>query len=342
MALGLLELGHEVRLFGKRDRRGTWSGCDLSGAGALPGLLQTAGFAVSNLTAVARQRPDHVISAHVNFSPATHLAKRLFGSPYSLVAHGIDIHAALPAKTLAALRASDRIIAVSSWTRDRVLALGGIEPENVAILPNTVDESRFTVGARPDALRKGYGIGPDEKVLLTVARLDDRERYKGYDRMIEALPMIQRECGSVRFVIVGAGNDETRVVALANRLGVAGSVILAGFVDAERLADYYRLADVFVMPSTGEGFGIVFLESMACGTPVIAGNRDGSVDALDAGRLGKLIDPMSVEAIAAAVCDMLCRRGPDLWFDRVALHDAAVGKFGRKAFRERLREALPF
>ena len=340
MALALGELGHELRLFGKFDRSGRWADYDLTGAGGSSRRVQTARFVMSNLAAVSSQRPDHVICTHVNFGPAALVAKRVFGSSYTLVAHGIDVHQRLPRRTVAALRAADRIIAVSGWTRARVLELGDIEPDNVAVIPNAIDESRFTVGPKPELLRQKYALRDDEKVILTVARLDDRESYKGYDRIIEALPAIKRNCGPVRFLIAGTGSDLDRVAALARDRGVDSSVTFAGFVPPEDLVDHYRVADVFAMPSTGEGFGIVFVESMACGTPVIGGNADGSVDALDGGRLGRLIDPTNVDAIASAVGDILCRRGPALWFDREALHDAVVAKFGRAAFRDRLSEIL--
>lgn len=110
----------------------------------------------------------------------------------------------------------------------------------------------------------------------------------------------------------------------------------------ENSATPHRLADVFAMPSTGEGFGIVFLEAMACGTPVVAGNCDGAVDALDRGRLGKLVDPNDVSAIANGINSLLNKEGPALWFDREALHDAVTQRFGRTAFRTNLGKALDF
>ena len=341
MASGLGELGHDLRLFGKNDRSGSWGGHALTGGKPLGGAIRTAGFAVAILGAVVRSRPNHVISTHLNFGPLALIAKRLFGTRYTLVAHGIDVHPDLPPRTLEAMRRADRIIAVSEWTRGRVTALGGIDPRNVSILPNAFDETRFTVGPKPQWLREAYGIRADEKVLLTVGRLDQRERYKGYDRIIDALSEIQQRCGPVRFIVAGTGDDRDRVVALAREKGHEKSVIFPGFVAPEDLADHYRLADVFAMPSTGEGFGIVFAEALACGTPVVAGNRDGSVDALDGGRLGKLVDPLSVAAIVDGVCDVLCGRGPALWYDREKLHKAVKTKFGRDAFAKRLNEALP-
>jgi phosphatidylinositol alpha-1,6-mannosyltransferase len=126
------------------------------------------------------------------------------------------------------------------------------------------------------------------------------------------------------------------------RIGVEHAVTFAGFVPDEELANHYRLADVFAVPSTGEGFGIVFLEALACGTSVLAGNRDGSVDALDSGRLGQLVDRTDVDAIARGLIALLKQQGPQWWFDRQALHDAVTQHFGRAALRESLRKVLCF
>ena len=342
LAMGLHELGHQLRLIGKLDSPGVWYGLPLWGAGEWPKLLQTPGFAAGALASCARYRPDHLISTHLNFGPVAHLAKRAFGTPFTLVAHGIEVHGGLAAPRLAALRAADRLLAVSSWTCRRLLEIGGIEPARVAVLPDTVDDERFTVAARPERLAERYNIQAGEKVVLTVARLSPEEGYKGYDRIVQALPAIRAACGPVRFLVVGKGDDRARIEEMARDLGVEHAVTFAGFVPDEELADHYRLADIFVMPSTGEGFGIVFLEAMACGTPVLAGDRDGSVDALDGGRLGQLVEPNDVDAIASGIIALLKKQGPEWWFDREALHDAVTQRFGRTAFRETLREVLCF
>lgn len=298
-------------------------------------------FAAGCLASAVRYRPDHIISTHVNFGPVAHIASRMLGTKFTLVAHGIDMHPALPAATLAALRAADSIVAVSSWTRLRVLDLGGIDPANVSILANTLDEERFTVAPAAEALTRRYDIRDDERIVVMVARLASDERYKGYDRVIQSLPALQKECGPVRFVLVGEGEDRQRIEQLARELGVERAVTFAGFVPDSELADHYRLADVFAMPSTGEGFGIVFLEAMGCGTPVVAGNRDGSLDALQGGRLGRLVDPNDVGAIVAGIASVLKGEGPSFWFDRDRLRKEAIDQFGRDAFRRNLRRILP-
>jgi glycosyltransferase involved in cell wall biosynthesis len=328
-----------VQLIGKLDRPGFWDAFSVCGAGDYLPVLQKPGFAVTALSACAWQRPDHLISIHLNFGPLAHWAKRAFGTPFTLVAHGIDVHNDLSAARRRAFLSAERVVAVSEWTRRRLLDLG-IKPTHIAVLPNTVNESRFTVAARPEWLADRYNLRPGERVVLTVARLDSTEGYKGYDRIVQALVAIQASCGPVRFIVVGAGDDRARLKALARAVGIEQAVTFGGFVPDDELADHYRLADVFAMPSTGEGFGIVFLEAMACGTPVLGGNCDGSVDALDGGRLGRLVDPNDTSAIASGIIALLKREGAAWWFDRDSLHNAVIKRFGRAAFQKNLQKVF--
>lgn len=130
------------------------------------------------------------------------------------------------------------------------------------------------------------------------------EAYKGHDRLIGVLPEIVRRHDAA-YLIVGGGDDGPRLKAFAAATGVADRVHFAGHVPVAELADYFALADVFAMPSIGEGFGIAFIEAAASGLPVIAGNRDGSVDALADGRIGRLIDPDDRGQLIAAIMDAL-------------------------------------
>jgi phosphatidyl-myo-inositol dimannoside synthase len=341
LAKALAESSAELKLFGKNDVRGSWDGSPLRGAGRSPERLRTASFVSQVLFGAGIARPGRIICTHLNFGPAAHLARRHFGIPYVLVAHGVEVDSSLSAKRLAALGAAEQVVAVSEWTRQRLLTLGVTPHERIAVLPNTYDDCRFSPGEAPVGLRQRYGIGEGQKVILTVARLVQSEGYKGYDRILEALPAVRAACGAVRYLIAGKGDDRARLEAIARKLGVTEMVTFAGFVPDEELADHYRLADVFAMPSTGEGFGIVFLESMGCGTPVLGGNQDGSVDALDRGRLGKLVDPGSLESIGAGLIDLLQQQGPELWFGRDQLSQAVKQLYGREAFRRRVAERFP-
>ena len=140
-----------------------------------------------------------------------------------------------------------------------------------------------------------------KRILLTVGRLAADERGKGHDRVIRALPALVAVDPDLVYLVIGEGDDRVRLEELARQTGVADHVRFTGRVPAAELADYYRLATVFVMPSHQEGFGIVFLEAAASGLTPIGGNRDGSSDALADGVIGIGIDPESQDQLIAAI-----------------------------------------
>src|SRR5262249_13068089 len=161
--------------------------------------------------------------------------------------------------------------------------------------PNTVT-SGYTPRPRRDDLISRHGL-MGRRIILTVGRLAASERYKGHDRLIAALPGVLLRVPDIAYLIVGGGDDQSRLEHLASESGITDRVTFAGHVPDEELPDYFALAHVFAMPSTGEGFGIVFLEAAATGVQIIGGNRDGSVDALAEGRIGRLVDPASRDEI---------------------------------------------
>ena len=339
LAVALRDGGHDTVLWGRDDRDGEWAGLRLRGTGAMPRKTRATAFAARILAAACAERPGLVISSHLNFGPVASLARRLAAIPYALVAHGIDVDPGLSAARRRALAGADGVWAVSRWTAGRLRSLD-VPGERIRLLPNTVSDAEFFPAPRSTALQQRYGIAPDEKVVLTVARLETGEAYKGYDKVLQAIPAVSNAVGKVRYLVVGKGGDAARLRQMASDLGIAGNLTLCGFVPQAELADHYRLADVFAMPSDGEGFGIVFLEAMACGVPVLGGNRDGTVDALDDGKLGRLVDPRDAAAIAGGLVELLQGKGPALWFHPGALREACLQRHGRKAFRGHLREAL--
>ena len=200
--------------------------------------------------------------------------------------------------------------AVSRYTRKRLLEWADIDPALVRVLPNTISPSWTTSPKPQEDFRKDlegrFGLA-GKRVILTVSRMSASEAYKGHDRIIAVLPEIVRRHDTA-YLIVGGGDDVPRLRALAAATGVADRVHFAGHIPAAELADYFALADVFAMPSTGEGFGIAFIEAAASGLPVIAGNRDGSVDALADGRIGSLIDPHDRAELIDVLLAALARR----------------------------------
>ena len=212
-----------------------------------------------------------------------------------------------------------------------MLAWADIPPERAIVVPNTVGDG-FTPGDG-SALRAAWRLAA-ARVLLTVGRLDTRERYKGHDRVIAAIPELVARGHDIAYVVIGDGNDRSRLSAIAQRLGVAERVRFIGFVPPPTLVKAYRMADLFVMPSSGEGFGIAFLEAMACGTPALGLAAGGACDALADGELGTALE--RDDNLAAAIDRLLSgpRTNPGALADRVR------ARFGRDAFASRLHLAL--
>jgi len=151
--------------------------------------------------------------------------------------------------------------------------------------------------------------------------------------VIAALPKILERIPDVSYLVVGDGDDRQRLEELAQAIGVGHSIKFAGQVSHHELPDYFRLADVFVMPSTGEGFGIVLLEAAASGLPVIGGNRDGSVDALAEGAIGTLVDPDDAPQLVGAICNALNFRA---W----RTDPPAVARFGLQNFKAHVHDLV--
>jgi phosphatidylinositol alpha-1,6-mannosyltransferase len=269
-----------------------------SGSGITPANIVQApahrsrgAFAAHGLATAARGGWDVVFCGHLFLLPAAVIAARLARAPLWLQLHGIEAWRAPPLARRLVKRAQ-LVTSVSRFTRERFLAWAALEPERVKVLPNTV-EDRFTV-TKPHEPHA-------DRILLTVSRLSRAERYKGHDRVIEALALLSLRHPRLRYVIAGEGDDRPRLEALARLCGVAANVHFVGHVPDEALPSLYRSADVFVMPSTGEGFGIVFLQALASGVPVVAGAADGSRDPLRDGNEGTLLDDMQPAAVAAAI-----------------------------------------
>lgn len=303
------------------------------------GAVRTIFYAVGALCRALWFRPDFVLVSHVNFAPLAWIGWCVLRIPYVVAIHAHEVNDDISWIRKRALRSARFIWAVSAYADNRARAVG-VSASQVLLVPNTVDYDRFRIGQKADSLLEKYGIHTEEKVVLTVARLSAAEQYKGYDRVLAALPELARRIGRVRYLLVGDGDDTRRVRQLATNLGVLESVLMPGYVPDDELAQHYQLADLFVLPSTNEGFGIVFLEAMACGIPVLGGNIDGAVTALGGGELGRLVDPMDTPQLAEAMADMLQKKGPPLWYAPEQLRHRSKELFGAEAHGVAVRSAL--
>ncbi|WP_242038079.1 glycosyltransferase [Tolypothrix sp. FACHB-123] len=310
-------------------------------AGKWNQTLRTLAFASQILGHGFWQRPSLIISSHLNFTVAAYLLKQLTGIPYWAVAHGVDAWNITNPALKTALFHADRILAVSEYTRDRLLKEQNLDPAKISLLPNTFDDSKFRIKPKPEKLLQRYGLQAEQPIILTVARLDIQERYKGYDQILLALPEIRRHIPNVHYLIVGKGSDRTRIQQLITQLNLQDCVTLTGFIADEELCDHYNLCDVFAMPSKGEGFGIVYLEALACGKPTLGGNQDGAIDALAHGELGALVDPDDVEAISKTLIQILQRIYPHpVMYQPEILREQVIEKFGFETFRQTLADLM--
>jgi phosphatidylinositol alpha-1,6-mannosyltransferase len=257
-------------------------------------------YSFAALRTARRHRPiDLVFCGHLFMAPLAACIARFLAVPLWVQVHGVEAWDELSGLYRWSVESATLVTSVSRYTRRRLLEWAANDPARVKVLPNTVD-SRYQPGPKPHYLLERHAADA-KKVLLTVSRLVSSERYKGHDRVIRSLPRLLSQHPDTVYVIVGEGDDRPRLEALAVQCGVVEKVQFAGMVPEEELPDYFRLADVFVMPSTGEGFGVVFLEAMASGVRVIGGGQDGSRDALCDGALGILVDPENCDELALAI-----------------------------------------
>jgi len=250
---------------------------------------------------------DLILCGHVNILPVAWLARLLTGGRLVLIVHGID--AWKPTRnpvTDFLVKRIDSFISVSALTSRRFTAWTGIDGERGLLLPNSIDLEAFAPGPKSDSLLQKYGLR-DKVIIMTMGRLASTEQYKGFDEVLEVLPDLVAEIPDLAYVIAGSGDDQARLREKAERLGLADRVVFTGLVPESMKRDYFNLADAFVMPSRGEGFGIVFLEAMACGIPVVGSAVDGSAEALRDGMLGELADPADAASIKRAIRSALKR-----------------------------------
>lgn len=207
---------------------------------------------------------------------------------------------------------SDVVTYISRYTRNRFAAAFG-PGTAFERLPSGVDIDRFYPNrAAGTRIRERHGLAEDTPVIVCISRLVER---KGQDKLIEAMPHIVAAHPDARLLLVGVGPYRHRLVELAEKVGVADSVIFTGKVDFADLPAYYNSADVFAMPARTrgkgldvEGLGIVYLEAQACGVPVIAGDSGGAPETVIDGVTGVVVGGRDVGKLGVELVRLLGER----------------------------------
>jgi phosphatidyl-myo-inositol dimannoside synthase len=273
---------------------------------------------------------DFVICGHIHLLPAAWLLARLRGARLALIIHGIEAWA--PSRKHAAnwlARRVDAIISVSKYSAERFTQWSKRSMDRAFILPNCVDLDRFRPQPRDARLVERYGL-QSSKVILTVGRLASTERYKGFDQVIELLPHLAKRLPNIKYLIVGDGDDRNRLEEKVAAMAISNSVIFTGYIPESEKVAHYNLADVYVMPSRGEGFGIVLLEALACGVPVVGSRTDGSRETLLDGKLGHVVDPVDAHRLTKTITNILEHESSRQRID-------AIETFSTEKFNERVK-----
>jgi glycosyltransferase involved in cell wall biosynthesis len=270
--------------------------------------------------------------------------KRTFQIPYWLTLHGIEVWGDLSSVKRRALLGAKQLISNSRFTLDAVISRHALGAKEASIIPPALTDVISSGTPSPEDRRANHA----RPVVLTVGRLAASERYKGHDVMLDAWHKVLEAEPESQYLIVGDGDDRQRLEAKARGLRLGGSVRFVGKVTAAELSNYYDNCRVFAMPARteldprdprGEGFGIVFLEAMAHGKPVIGPRNGAPAEYIRHGEHGLLVNPLDPSEVAQALIEILGH--PE--------RSQRMGQAGRKWVREnfsyqafcwRLRESL--
>lgn len=256
-------------------------------------------FTMAALNAAFRTHLAYL--GHPNFAPLGLIAQTL--NPrlhYWVATYGIEVWSPLPLIRRLGLRSAYGITTISKFTASQIVEKQKINRTKIALIPPALEPDFLNKGTPSKLLEQLPG-----KILLTVTRLAATEKLKGVDTVIHAMPTILRDVPDVYYYVVGDGDDRARLETLVAELGIQSCVRFVGKKKDDELKTYYQESDVFVMPSRKEGFGIVFLEAMAFGKPVIGGNYGGTPDIIVDGETGFLVEYGDVDALADRLIRLL-------------------------------------
>ncbi len=247
------------------------------------GLLEEVLLYAERAENIVKQTDFDVIHAHDWLAfPAGLMAKKISGKPLVVHVHatefdrtgGNGVNEAVYKIERQGMHQADQVVAVSEWTKNILVDKYGVPAEKIAVVHNGVlPIKEGTVAARLTALRAA-----GNQIVLSVGRIT---LQKGVDYFVRAAKIVLEHCPKTYFVIAGSGDMERKIIEQAASLGISDRVIFTGFLRGEDLAAIYQSADLFVMPSVSEPFGIAPLEALMHGAPVLISKQSGVSEVLN-------------------------------------------------------------
>jgi D-inositol-3-phosphate glycosyltransferase len=224
------------------------------------------------------------------------------------------------------VRMCQRILAATEREKDQLIGYYGASAERISVVPCGVNLERFRPLSKISA-RRSLGYGAHEAVVLFVGRLAP---VKGIDRLLTAFSYLANQNESLRLVVIGGDGQHTpelrELVRLSRRLGIERAVTFAGRVAHEDLPPYYAAADVLVLSSHYESFGLVALESLASGTPVVATPVGAMESIIRDGKTGRVVPSDDARALADGIQELIGKSHAGM-LSRVAIRSSVV-RFG--------------
>lgn len=278
-------------------------------------------------------RPHVIICGHLHFASVCFFLNRIFNIPYVLSLYGIEIIALKSKLQRRSVEAAHVIVTISEYSRQLILEKFPQINPRIFMHPSSVDGHVYRIKEKNQTFIQKYNL-QDKPVILSLARLSTPE-FKGQDRVLKALPQVLAVFPNAVYLIVGGGEDARLKQILNEQPNLSESVVFTGAVSEADKVEFYNLADIYILPSKFEGFGIVFIEALSCGIPVIASDGYGCRASLLNGELGDLVDPDNIEQISKAIIQNLSKNNVKNLSFREQLRGKTLQIYGYDAWIKR-------
>jgi phosphatidylinositol alpha-1,6-mannosyltransferase len=272
---------------------------DLFKASDLTAMHWNAGKRWKFVSVLLMARPDVLLFDHVGLARLQGLMPSWFVPPYLLLIHSVEIWNNNRSDYHRTACKARLLIANSEYTARKARNHYPDLPEIVVCWPGKSPPSETEPGEDCGIV----DIGPH--AMLIVGRLDAEQRHKGHDHLIEAMPLILQGVPDAQLVIAGGGNDRHRLEERVRSLGLTGKVLFLGRVKEEQLTVLYSRCALFVMPSDGDGFGLVFLEAMMHRLPCVGLEQGAAAEIFADGESGVLVDRDDLPGMANCLASLL-------------------------------------